>query len=209
MPAGIPAADKAHRRGGAAVVVAALGLVVRERAVREREGIRPKSDAAVGRIDPASQGGADVDHRTTAGVAVAADGLVVVEGAVGDVDDISQLSANRTALGISGLDDVGPGGGGVIAADGLVVTEAAIGDRQADARQRRYSVVALQTSETNLSGHTPPRNTEQSCAGFVGDGQCHGGVEGRLRLRQSVQEQLAEIIHLPDGQPSSSKSDQS
>src|SRR5262249_59114235 len=81
----------------------------------------------------ASQARADKHHRTAAGIALAAAGLVVVEGAAGNGGHNAR-SVDHTPSAKSDLDDVGAGGGGVIAADGLVVAETAAGDIRAHAR---------------------------------------------------------------------------
>ena len=89
----------------------------------------PDTGAAVSRIDRASQGRADKDHRAAAAVAVAADGPGCGRGCSRKWwPHLRTRLSNRTPFGNSDLDDVGPGGGGVIAADGLVVAEAAAGD---------------------------------------------------------------------------------
>src|SRR5262245_55539021 len=82
----------------------------------------------------ASQARADKHHRTAAGVAVAADGLVVVECAAGNGGHTSKRTVDHTPSAKPDLDDVGALGGGVIAAGGLVVAEVAAGDSRARTR---------------------------------------------------------------------------
>ena len=120
-----PGADESRHAGRAAVVVAALGTVLGDGAVTHGERVRAVGAAAIARNDRASEALADQDHRAGTGVAVTAEGLVVVEGAPGDGRPGSQLRVESPPLRTSDPDNVGRvGARGVIAADGLVVAEA-------------------------------------------------------------------------------------
>ena len=68
-----------------------------------------------------------MDHGPAADVAITADRLVMVEGAVGKGGLTADLIANRAPLRNADLDNVGTRGGGVISAQGLIVTEGAAG----------------------------------------------------------------------------------
>ena len=103
-------------------------VLLREGGIANGKGVVPDIDAAEAGKDAGPKARADMDHGTAAGVAVAADGLVVVEGAAGEGGRRPELIADRTPLGDSDLDNVGPRGGAVIAADGLVVAEGTVGD---------------------------------------------------------------------------------
>src|SRR5262245_55773266 len=113
-----PDPDQTCDTGGAGVVVSAQGTVEVQGAVADGGPVGPKRNAAQSRMGRASQARADQDHRAAAAVAVAADGLVVVECAAGNGGHSSKRSVDHTPSAESDLDDVGAGGAGVIAADG-------------------------------------------------------------------------------------------
>ena len=76
-------------------------------------------DAAEAGKDAGAESGANMDNGAATRVAVAADGLIIVEGATRHRCRGADLIADGAPLGDANLDDIGSGGGGVIAADGL------------------------------------------------------------------------------------------
>jgi len=108
MPAPAPVPTRPDTLAVPELSAPALGGVGGEGAVAHSEGVGPKRAAAVARNDRASEAFADQDHGAAAGVAVAADGRVVVEGAAGDGDRDPNLSVEGAPLCAPDPDDVGP-----------------------------------------------------------------------------------------------------
>ena len=131
MPAPAPVPTSPDTLAVAAVVVAALGTVTDEVAAADGERVRAKQIAAVARNDRTSQAFADQDDHPAAGVAVAALGLVVVEGAEREGGRTSKLIVKSATLCTADRGKVVRGGSGVVSAVGLIVTEDAAGDVQA------------------------------------------------------------------------------
>src|SRR5579871_3899632 len=123
-----PGADQTRHIGRAGVVVAAKGIVVGERAIAEGERVRANRVAAIARNDGATQPFAHQDYRTSTGVAVAADGRIMVKGAVGESGVVANFAVKSTSFGAADSENIGAGGGGIVASESLIIAEIAVGD---------------------------------------------------------------------------------
>jgi hypothetical protein len=91
-------ANEAGDARAAGIVVAAKGVVMREGTVGDRERGLAQFAAAVSRNDRPAKRFADENHGAAAGIAVAADSLIVIERAAVDRGKLPSAFQRRTAM---------------------------------------------------------------------------------------------------------------